>query len=221
MDSIAKKQPKKKAKKPTPVANQKQPSDRPGGQKKDTSSVAAAAAATATKKTGGKKTNNKEKDKATEEEKEEKKKQKLQKKKALDERDLNILGQLSQLNKAVVVVDHEHGRVRQEKEKELERETVEKEVQRRDNSLNKENNLSQTEYERVEDDHFYLDRLRESRSDDEDEEEDNGMKGFGTLWNLKLTACKLYTLTELLALLVKDQETVANSISSDNIYADI
>ncbi|CAH3108045.1 unnamed protein product, partial [Pocillopora meandrina] len=51
----------------------------------------------------------KEEKQAANEEKEEKKREKLQKKKALDERDFNVLCQLSKLNKAVVVVD-EQGR---------------------------------------------------------------------------------------------------------------
>ena len=50
-----------------------------------------------------------EKNKA-EKEREEKKKEKLQKKKALDERDLNILAQMSQLNRSIVVVnEHDRG----------------------------------------------------------------------------------------------------------------
>lgn len=38
-------------------------------------------------------------------EKEEKKMEKNPKKKALDERDLNVLGQMSQLNRSIVIVD--------------------------------------------------------------------------------------------------------------------
>ena len=50
-----------------------------------------------------------EKNKA-EKEREEKKKEKLQKKKALDERDLNILAQMSQLNRSIVVAnEHDRG----------------------------------------------------------------------------------------------------------------
>ena len=49
-----------------------------------------------------------EKNKA-EKEREEKKKEKIEKKKALDERDLNILAQLSKLNRSIVVVN-EHDR---------------------------------------------------------------------------------------------------------------
>lgn len=48
------------------------------------------------------------------------KKKKIQQKNAPDERDSNILGQLSQLNKSVVVID-EQGREVDEKEKELEK----------------------------------------------------------------------------------------------------
>ena len=57
-------------------------------------------------------------------EREEKNKEKLQKKKALDERDFNLLAQLSQLNKSVVIVD-ELGRDVKENEKELERKKLE------------------------------------------------------------------------------------------------
>ena len=46
---------------------------------------------------------------ATDTEKEERVKEKLQKKRALDERDMNLLGDLSQLNKSVAVFD-ERGR---------------------------------------------------------------------------------------------------------------
>ena len=58
----------------------------------------------------------KEEKQAANEEKEEKKREKLQKKKALDERDFNVLSQLSKLNKAVVV--DEQGRERQGAEEE-------------------------------------------------------------------------------------------------------
>ncbi|XP_078375971.1 uncharacterized protein LOC144659419 [Oculina patagonica] len=62
------------------------------------------------------------------------------KKKALDERDLNILSQLTQLNKSVVVID-EPERDREEKEKELQRkkqelERREKEVSRKEKRKN-------------------------------------------------------------------------------------
>lgn len=60
----------------------------------------------------------------------------MEKKKALDERDLNILGQLSQLNWSIVVVN-EHGRDVEEKERELARKKYdldrrEKEVERKE-----------------------------------------------------------------------------------------
>lgn len=65
-----------------------------------------------------------------------KKEKKFKEKKALDERDLNILGQMSQLNRSIVVVD-EPRRETEEKEKELERkraelERKEKEIQRKE-----------------------------------------------------------------------------------------
>lgn len=65
----------------------------------------------------------KEEKQAANEEKE-KKREKLQKKKALDERDFNVLSQLSKLNKAVVVVD-EQGRESEKKDKELRRKNME------------------------------------------------------------------------------------------------
>ena len=56
-------------------------------------------------------------------EKEEKKMEKNPKKKALDERDLNVLGQMSQLNRSIVIVDKLR-RDTEGKEKELERRGV-------------------------------------------------------------------------------------------------
>ena len=80
--------------------------------------------------------------------KKKKKKEKVQKKKALDERDFDILGQLSLLNKSVVEID-EQGRDMEEKERELERkkeklEQREREVQRK-GGRNKENCLNSSE----------------------------------------------------------------------------
>ena len=104
----------------------------------------------------------------------------MEKKKALDERDFNVLGQLSQLNKAVVVID-EQGREIEEKEKELERKNMElsrreKEVQRKEEASNKENRRSISTCRRTEDD-LLFDRLRSFVSAgpsnrNEDEEED-------------------------------------------------
>ncbi|XP_068697467.1 DNA ligase 1-like [Montipora foliosa] len=70
------------------------------------------------------------------EEREEKKKEKMQKKKALDERDFNVLGQMSQLTRSIVMVN-EHDRDVEEKEMELARkkadlERREKEVKRKE-----------------------------------------------------------------------------------------
>ncbi|KAL9952982.1 hypothetical protein ACROYT_G040319 [Oculina patagonica] len=78
----------------------------------------------------------KEQKEADAKKKEEEKKERVMKKKALDERDLNILSQLTQLNKSVVVID-EPERDREEKEKELQRkkqelERREKEVSRKE-----------------------------------------------------------------------------------------
>lgn len=75
-------------------------------------------------------------EKKAEKEREEKKKEKMEKKKALDERDLNILGQLSQLNWSFVVMN-EHGRDVEEKDRELARKKYdfdrrEKEVERKE-----------------------------------------------------------------------------------------
>lgn len=75
-------------------------------------------------------------EKKAEKEREEKKKEKMEKKKALDERDLNILGQLSQLNRSFVVMN-EHGRDVEEKDRELARKKYdfdrrEKEVERKE-----------------------------------------------------------------------------------------
>lgn len=61
-------------------------------------------------------------------------KEKLLKKKALDERDLNILSQLTQLNKSVVVID-EHERDLEDKEKELQRKKLE--LERREKEVSK------------------------------------------------------------------------------------
>lgn len=60
----------------------------------------------------------------------------MQKKKALDERDFNVLGQMSQLNRSIVMVN-EHDRDVEEKEMELARkkadlERREKEVKRKE-----------------------------------------------------------------------------------------
>jgi len=60
----------------------------------------------------------------------------MEKKKTLDERDLNILGQLSQLNRSFVVMN-EHGRDVEEKDRELARKKYdfdrrEKEVERKE-----------------------------------------------------------------------------------------
>ena len=60
----------------------------------------------------------------------------MQKKKALDERDFNVLGQMSQLNQSIVMVN-EHDRDVEEKEMELARkkadlERREKEVKRKE-----------------------------------------------------------------------------------------
>ena len=51
---------------------------------------------------------------ATANEKEEKKREKIKRKKALDERDLNILGQMSQLNRSIVIV-HETRRLKKKR----------------------------------------------------------------------------------------------------------
>ena len=66
----------------------------------------------------------KEQKEADAKKKEEERKENLLKKKALDERDLNILSQLTQLNKSVVVID-EHDRDLEDKEKELQRKKLE------------------------------------------------------------------------------------------------
>ena len=124
MDTIAKKQPDGKRKENSPavknkIKNQVEKKEnspevtkkQPRGKKKEHLCVT----------TKGK---SKEEKQAANEEKEEKKREKLQKKKALDERDFNVLSQLSKLNKAVVVVD-EQGRESEEKDKELRRKNME------------------------------------------------------------------------------------------------
>ena len=73
----------------------------------------------------------------------EKKKDKVQKNKALDERDFNILGELFQLNKSVAVIDQQ-GREVEGKEKEPERtkkelEPRERGLHRKEGKRNKEN----------------------------------------------------------------------------------
>ena len=72
--------------------------------------------------------------KSKQKKKKEKKKDKVQKNKALDKRDFNILGQLFQLNKSVAVIDQQ-GREVEEKEKELER--TKKELQPRERGLDR------------------------------------------------------------------------------------
>ena len=81
--------------------------------------------------------------KASRRKKKEKKKDKVQKNKALDERDFNILGQLFQLNKSVAVIDQQ-GREVEGKEKELEKtkkelEPRERGLHRKEGKRNKEN----------------------------------------------------------------------------------
>lgn len=71
-----------------------------------------------------------EKNKA-EKEREEKKKEKIEKKKALDERDLNILAQLSKLNRSIVVVN-EHNR---DMEEETELARKKHDLDRRENEV--------------------------------------------------------------------------------------
>ena len=84
----------------------------------------------------------KEEKQAANEEKEGKKREKLQKKKALDERDFNVLSQLSQQNKAVVVFDEEHRKIKEKyelKRRNMELSTRDKEVQKNKKVSNKEN----------------------------------------------------------------------------------
>lgn len=115
--------------------------------------------------------------------KEEKKREKLQKKKALDERDFNVLSQLSKLNKAVVVVD-EQGWEIEEKDEELKRKNMElsrreKEDQRNEEASSKENCQNISSYKRTEDDDLVFGHLKgilsdpSNRNDDTDEEEDS------------------------------------------------
>ena len=127
----------------------------------------------------------KEEKQAANEEKEEKKREKLQKKKALDERDFNVLCQLSKLNKAVVVVD-EQGRESEEKDKELRRKNMElsrrEEVHRNKKGSNKENGQNSSPCKRTEDDDLVFDYLKSllsdpsNRNDDADEEDDSTCK---------------------------------------------
>lgn len=99
-----------------------------------------------------------------------KKKEKVQKKKALDERDFNILGQLSQLNKSVVVIDEQRREV-EEKEKELEKKELEqreRELQRKEGERNKENCLNSKEVILI----FatYKERLQDPHADESDKD---------------------------------------------------
>lgn len=180
MDAIAKKPPSGKKKENSAAVKSK----KTGGKKKENSPEATK------KQPGEKKKENppvkatgksKEEKQAANEEKEEKKREKLQKKKALDERDFNVLSQLSQLNKAVVVVDEE-GREIEEKEEELKRKDMElnrreKEVQRKEKASNKENRQNISSCRRTEDDDLVFDHLKShlsspsNRNDDTDEEE--------------------------------------------------
>lgn len=96
------------------------------------------------------------------------------------ERDFNLLGQLSQLNKSVVILD-EQGRELEEKEKELQRKKLEperreKEIQNREEVANKEKQQNRRVKSRTTDD-LLFDKLRRmtagtsNRSDDEDGED--------------------------------------------------
>lgn len=86
-------------------------------------------------------------------EKEEKKREKNPKKKALDERYLNVPGQMSQLNRSIVIVDKLR-RDTEGKEKELERkrgelERREKEIQRKERVVQEPNLKERREQEEV------------------------------------------------------------------------
>lgn len=155
------------SKKNSRSAHKEKANKQPGGKKKEKSPAAP-------------KDKTKEKNLVADREKEEKKKEKLQKKKALDERDLNILGQLTQLNKSVLVID-EHGREVEEKEKELERKKLEivrreKEVQRKEEVANKENHQNKGEGRKRD---VLMDKLRclvaspSNRNHDTEDDEDD------------------------------------------------
>ena len=181
MDAIAKKTPGGKEKENSPAVKNKEKSR---GKKKENSPEVTK------KQLGGKKEHlpvttkgkSKEEKQAANEEKEEKKREKLQKKKALDERDFNILSQLSKLNKAVVVVD-EQGREIEEKDelkrKNMELSRREKEVQRNKKVSNKEKRQNISSCKRTEDDDLVFEQLKgflsdnSNRNDDTDEEEDS------------------------------------------------
>lgn len=184
MNTIAKKQPDGKRKENSPAVKKKKSSGKkkenspevtkkqPRGKKKEHLSVT----------TKGK---SKEEKQAANEEKEEKKREKLQKKKALDERDFNVLSQLSKLNKAVVV--DEQGRESEEKDKELRRKNMElsrreEEVHRNKKGSNKENGQNISPCKRTEDDDLVFDHSKSllsdpsNRNDDADEEDDSTCK---------------------------------------------
>ena len=182
MDTISKKQPGGKKKDSSPAVKNKKKS---GGKKKENSPEI-------TKKQSGGKTKenspvttkgkSKEENQAANEEKEEKKREKLLKKKALDERDFNVLSQLAKLNKAVVVAD-EQGREIEERDEELKRKNMElgrreKEVQRNKEASNKENCQNISSCARTQDADSVFDHLKDlltdplNGNDDADEEGD-------------------------------------------------
>lgn len=198
MDTISKKLPGGKKKDSSPAVKNKKKS---GGKKKENSPEETK------KQSGGEKKENsavktkgksKEEKQAANEEKEEKKREKLHKKKALDERDFNVLSQLAKLNKTIVVAD-EQGREIEERDgeqmrKDMELSSREKEVQRNKEASNKKNCQNISSCKRTQDDDSVFDHLKDfltnplNGNDDTDNEGDSKL-AFCFLISM-LSACR-------------------------------